>query len=160
MLAVAGMVVMGLAIYAVIHKIDVRLALTLAALALGCLAGQQQLIVREFLATFSKEKFVVPICSAMGFAYVLRHTGCDQHLVQLLVKPVRRVRLFLVPGTVLVGFLVNVPIISQTSTAVTIGPVLVPLLRAARLPPATIGAALLLGASLGGELLNPGAPEL
>ncbi|MFO0825685.1 MAG: hypothetical protein U0792_21620 [Gemmataceae bacterium] len=47
---------------------------------------------REFLATFSNEKFVVPICSAMGFAYVLRHTGCERHLVLLLVKPLRRVR--------------------------------------------------------------------
>ena len=37
---------------------------------------------------------------------------------------------------------VNTPIISQTSTAVTIGSVLVPLLRAARLHQATIGALL------------------
>src|SRR5439155_2465390 len=61
---------------------------------------------------------------------------------------------------VLVGFLVNIPIISQTSTAVAIGAVLVPLLRAARISAVTTGAALLLGSSLGGELLNPGAPEL
>src|SRR5262249_16468017 len=153
-------VVIIAAIYAVIRKVDVRLALLVAALTLGCLAGEPQLILREFLATFSNEKFVIPICTAMGFAYVLRHTGCDQHLVQLLVKPVRLLRWFLVPGAVLIGFLVNVPIISQTSTAVTIGPVLVPLLCAARLHPATIGAALLLGTSLGGELCNPGAPEL
>src|SRR5256885_7420001 len=98
-------------------------------------------IVRKFLSTFADEKFVIPICTAMGFAYVLRHTGCDQHLVQLLAKPVRLMRRVLVPGTVLIGFFVNVPIISQTSTAVTIGPVLVPLLCAARLHPATIGAA-------------------
>src|SRR5262249_10911298 len=115
---------------------------------------------QKFLATLANEQFVVPICCAMGFAHVLRHTGCDRHLVQLLVEPVRRVRGLLVPGTVLIAFLVNVPIISQTSTAVTVGAVLVPLLRAAGLSPVTAGAALLLGASLGGELLNPGAPEL
>jgi DcuC family C4-dicarboxylate transporter len=91
---------------------------------------------------------------------VLRQTQCDQHLVQLLVQPLRRVQLFLVPGAVLVGFLVNIPVISQTSTAVAIGSVLVPLLLAARVSPVTTGAALLLGSSLGGELLNPGAPEL
>src|SRR5207302_7972944 len=84
----------------------------------------------------------------------------DQHLVQLLVQPLRRVRPLLIPGTVLVGFLVNLPVVSQTSTAVAIGPVLVPLLLAARISPTTTGAALLLGSSLGGELLNPGAPEL
>lgn len=59
-----------------------------------------------------------------------------------------------------VGFLVNIPVISQTSTAVAVGTVLVPLMLAARVSPITTGAALLLGSSLGGELLNPGAPEL
>ena len=41
----------------------------------------------------------------------------------------------------------------------TIGPVLIPLLQAARLSPVTIGAALLLGSSIGGELFNPGTVE-
>jgi C4-dicarboxylate transporter, DcuC family len=95
----------------------------------------------------------------MGFAYVLRQTECDQHLVQLLVRPIRSLRPLLIPGTVLIGFVVNIPIISQAGTVVTIGPVLIPLLRAARLSPTTIGAAILLGASLGGELFNPGAVE-
>jgi DcuC family C4-dicarboxylate transporter len=157
---VLGAVVIVLAVVAVVRRMDVRLALTLAGLALGALAFQTQAVVQTFFLTLCNEQFVVPICSAMGFAYVLRHTGCDQHLVQLLARPVRRVRLFAVPGAVLVGFVVNIPIISQASTAATVGPVLVPLLRAARLSPVTIGAALLLGASLGGELLNPGAPEL
>ena len=96
----------------------------------------------------------------MGFAHVLRHTGCDQHLVHLLVQPLTKVRFLLIPGTVLVGFFVNMPIVSQTSTAVTIGFVVIPILRAANISPVTTGAALLLGASIGGELLNPGAPEL
>jgi DcuC family C4-dicarboxylate transporter len=82
------------------------------------------------------------------------------HLVHLLVRPLQRLRVFLIPGAVLVGFLVNIPVISQTSTSVAVGPVLIPLLLAARISPLTTGAALLLGASMGGELLNPGAPEL
>ena len=50
-------------------------------------SGDVSPVLRTFLATFSDEKFVVPICAAMGFAYVLRHTGCERHLVLLLVKP-------------------------------------------------------------------------
>ncbi len=160
MLEIGCVVVILLAIYAVARRADVRLVLTLAALALGILAGQPQAVVRTFLTTFSQEEFVVPICCAMGFAHVLKHTGCDRNLVHLLVKPLQTVRIFLIPGTVLIGFFVNIPVISQAGTAVTIGPVLIPLLRAARLSPVTVGAALLLGASLGGDLLNPGAPEL
>jgi DcuC family C4-dicarboxylate transporter len=157
---VLGLGCIAAAIVAVVRGVDVRLALLLAALALGALAGQPMVIVQTFLTTLADEKFVVPICCAMGFAYVLRHTQCDRHLVHLLVEPLRRVRALLIPGTVLVGFFVNIPIISQTSTAVTIGAVLIPLLLAARLSPVTVGAALLLGSSVGGELLNPGAPEL
>ncbi len=164
LVVVAGVVVM------VVRGWDVRLVLLAAALTIAGLAGLDRApdqwadplagVVRTFLGTFSNEKFVVPICSAMGFAYVLRHTGCERHLVLVLVKPLRHVRFLMVPGVVLVGFLVNIPVISQTSTAVCIGPVIVPLMRAAGYSFPTIGACLLLGASLGGELLNPGAPEL
>jgi C4-dicarboxylate transporter, DcuC family len=155
-----GVLVISLAIFAVYRRVDVRLALLGAALALGILGGDPLRIVRAFLETFSDERFVVPICTAMGFAYVLRYTGCDQHLVHLLLRPVQRVRGLLIPGTIAVGFLVNIPVVSQTSTAITLGAVAIPLLLAARIPPLTVGAALLLGSSIGGELLNPGAPEL
>jgi DcuC family C4-dicarboxylate transporter len=155
-----GAVIIAAAVVAIYRRVDVRLALLLAALALGAVAGDLPVIVRTFFRTFADEKFVVPICTAMGFAYVLRHTGCDRHLVHLLVRPLRRVRPLLIPGTVAVGFCVNIPVISQTSTAVVLGAVAVPLLLAARLSPVTVGATLLLGCSIGGELLNPGAPEL
>lgn len=155
-----ALVVIALAVAGVLRGLDVRLVLFAAALLLGGLAGDVAPVVRTFLATFSSEKFVVPICTAMGFAYVLKHTGCDRHLVRVLIAPVTRVRVLIVPGVVVVGFLVNMPIISQTSTAVCLGTVVVPVMRAAGFSPVAIGAALLLGASVGGELLNPGAPEL
>jgi DcuC family C4-dicarboxylate transporter len=158
-LLLGALVVLG-GIYAVYRRVDVRLALLVTSLVLGVLAADAPAIVRMFFATFSNERFVVPICTAMGFAYVLKLTGCDQHLVHLLVKPLTPVRGLLVPGTVVIGFLVNIPIVSQSSTAVTIGAVIIPILMAARIPPVTIGSALLLGSSIGGELLNPGAPEL
>ena len=156
----ASLVLIALAIYAIVRQIDVRLVLFVTALALGGLAGHVDVIVRKFLATFSDEKFVIPICTAMGFSYVLRRTGCDQHLVRLLVRPLLRVRFLLVPGTIVVGFLVNMPVVSQTSTAVSIGPVIIPILQAARVQSPVIGGAILLGSSIGGELFNPGAPEL
>jgi C4-dicarboxylate transporter, DcuC family len=110
----AGLAIIVVAVVAVVRRLEVRLVLLLAALALGAVAGDVPVIFRTFLATLTKEQFVVPICCAMGFAYVLRHTGCDQHLVQLLVRPLRHGGGFLIPGAVLVGFLVNIPIISQT----------------------------------------------
>jgi len=148
------------AVVLVIKGLDVRLVLLAAALLIAAAAGDLALVPREFLATFSNEKFVVPICTAMGFAFVLKHTGCERHLVLLLINPLRNFRVLLVPGVVAIGFVVNIPLVSQTSTAVCLGAVVVPLMRAAGYSMATIGACLLLGASIGGELLNPGAPEL
>jgi C4-dicarboxylate transporter, DcuC family len=158
-LLAAGAVIAA-AVWAVVKGVDVRLVLLAAAVLLAGLKGDLAVVLREFLGTFSNEKFVVPICSAMGFAYVLRKSECDQHLVRLLMAPVSKVRWLLVPGVIVVGFLVNVPVISQTSTAVCLGPVVVPLMRTAGYSPAAIGGTLLLGCSIGGELLNPGAPEL
>ena len=155
-----GLAIIILAIWAVVREYEVRLTLFTAALLLGGVALKPDVIVREFVSTFVNEKFVIPLCCGMGFAHVLRHTGCDQHLVHLLVHPLSKVRFLLVPGTVFVGFLVNMPIVSQSSTAVTIGAVIIPILRAARVSPATTGAALLLGCSIGGELFNPAAPEV
>ena len=157
---VVAVVAATAAVVLVVKGWDVRLVLLSAAIVIAAAAGDVPAVVRQFLATFSNEKFVVPICTAMGFAYVLKHTGCEQHLVLLWVKPLRSVRWLLVPGVVVIGFLVNVPLVSQTSTAVCLGAVVVPLMRAAGYSMATIGACLLLGVSVGGELLNPGAPEL
>jgi DcuC family C4-dicarboxylate transporter len=165
MSGIASLVVIAAAVYAVVRRAEVRLTLLLAALALGALGAKGPAkgvaaVVQAFLATFTREQYLVPLGCSMGFAYVLRHTQCDRHLVHLLIKPLRRARPLLVPGTVLVGALVNIPIISQASTAVTIGAVLLPLLRAGRVSPVTSGAALLLGSSIGGDQLNPGAPEI
>src|SRR5262245_11520 len=158
-LVAAGAVIVA-AVWAVAKGIDVRLVLLVAAVVLAGLKGDLTVVARAFLGTFRDEKFVIPICTAMGVAYVLRKSECDRHLVRLLMAPLWKVRWLLVPGVIVVGFLVNVPVISQTSTAVCLGPVVVPLMRAAGYSPAAIGGTLLLGCSVGGELLNPGAPEL
>lgn len=158
--SLAAVVAAALAATLILRGWDVRLVLFAAAMLVGAAVGEMPRIVRTFLTTFANEKYVVPICSAMGFAYVLRYTGCDRQLVYLLLRPVRRLRGLLVPGVIVTAFVVNVPVISQTSTAACVGPVAVPLMRAVGYSPATAGACLLLGASVGGELLNPGAPEL
>lgn len=160
MTLLCGLLIVAAAVWAIVRRADVRLTLLLAALALGCLAGQPEVIVQKFLTTLLSERFVIPIACSLGFVRVLRQTGCDQHLVHLLVRPIRHVRPLLIPGTIIVAAVVNVVVISQMSTAVLVGTVLVPLLRAARISPLTIGAALLLGSSIGGDLLNPGAPEV
>jgi hypothetical protein len=130
-----GLLVIGLAVLAVLRRAEVRLTLLLTALALGAIARHPEVIVGTFLTCFTREQFLVPIGCSLGFAYVLRQTECDRHLVHLLARPLKRVRFLLVPGVVVIAALVNVPVVSQLSTAVLAGSVLVPILRAARVSP-------------------------
>src|SRR5207253_1605521 len=75
----AALLIVAVAVVLVVRGWDVRLVLLAAALLIAGTAGLTKTahdwhhplaaVVREFLATFSNEKFVVPICSAMGFAY-------------------------------------------------------------------------------------------
>jgi C4-dicarboxylate transporter, DcuC family len=156
---VGAFLILAGSILAVVRKVDVRIALLLGALALGILVGQPIAILRTFLTSLTDYKFVLPIACAMGFGYVLQHTGCGEQLARLLLKPFHRVPFLLVPGTVLIGFVVNIPVVSQSSTAATVGAVLIPVLLAAGISPLTAGAALLIGSSIGGELMNPAGPE-
>jgi DcuC family C4-dicarboxylate transporter len=96
----------------------------------------------------------------MGYAWVLRSTGCDQAMVRLLLAPTRTYRWLLIPVGGAVGFVTNVAITSQTAAAAAVGPILVPLMLAAGHPPVIAAATLVLGCSGGGSLLNPGDADL
>jgi C4-dicarboxylate transporter, DcuC family len=157
-LAAILIVIAGVAL--VVRQVDVRLVLFVSGVLLAALVGRPLAALDEFMRTMVRADFVVPICCSMGFAYVLKFTGCDTHLVRLLVAPLRRLGPLVVPGGVAVPFIVNTAVISQSSTAATVGPVLIPLLLATGLSSARAGTVLLIGASVGGELLNAGAPEI
>jgi DcuC family C4-dicarboxylate transporter len=144
----------------VIRGADVRMVLFLGALPLFLAVGRPAIFISKLAGEMANPATIVPICSAMGFAHVLRLTECDQHLVLLLVRPLRRMRALLVPGGIAAGYLINTTIVSQAATAAVLGPVLIPLLRAGGVGTATAGAILLLGSSMGGELFNPGAVEI
>ncbi len=139
---------------------DVRLVLLIGAVPLFLAHGGMAAMLERMVAEMTSKATVVPIGSAVGFAFVLRTTGCDRHLVELLLIPIRRARALLVPGGIAAGYVINTTIVSQAGTASVLGPILLPLLRAGGFGPAQAGAVLLLGASMGGELFNPGAVEM
>jgi DcuC family C4-dicarboxylate transporter len=158
-MAMVGAILAG-AVYLLVRKVDVRLVLFSAGLALATVALRPLAVFDQFAKGMGDGRFIAPICSAFAFASVLRVLGADQEMVRLLIRPVRRVKGLLVPGGCLVGFLANSAITSQTGAAAAVGPILVPLMMAAGFSPAVAGATLLLGCSGGGNLLNPGEPDL
>ncbi len=157
---VFSLAILGTSIYFVIRRADVRIVLFCAGLALATLAGKPWAVFDTFLATMGEEKIIGPICSAMGFAFVLKFTGSDKELVKLLLRPIQHIRWLLVPGGCLVGFLTNSAITSQTAAAAAVGPILLPIMTAAGWHPLVAAATLVLGCSGGGNLLNPGEPDI
>jgi DcuC family C4-dicarboxylate transporter len=156
----ATLVVVALAMWLLAREVEVRLVLFGAGLALASLALKPLVVFDVFLAEMGNVKTIGPICSAMGYAFVLRATGCDRAMVRRLLAPVRRTPWLLIPGGCLVGFVTNVAVTSQTAVAAAVGPILVPLMLAAGYPPVTAAATLLLGCSGGGSLYNPGDADL
>lgn len=156
----APLMIILIAIIFMFKRIDVRLSLGLCAAGLFLVAGKLPLFFVTITQQMTNEKTVVPICTAMGFAYVLKLTECDRHLTHLLVAPLRRGKWFLIPGGIIAAYIVNMAIVSQSSTAAIVGTVLLPLLQAVGISSAIAGSLLLLGSSMGGELFNPGAVEI
>jgi DcuC family C4-dicarboxylate transporter len=139
---------------------DARLVLMLAGILLTALAGKPLAVIKVIGNTLGNEEITGPICSAMGYAFVLRAIGADRDLVALLSRPIRHARWLLVPGGCAIGFLTNIAMPSQTATAAAVGPILLPLLFAAGYSRVAAGAILLLGCSIGGNLLNPGDADI
>ncbi len=157
---IAPLLITFIAIIFMFRHIDVRLNLGLCAAGLFLIAGKFPQLFVIIAQQMANEKTVVPICTAMGFAYVLKLTECDYHLTKLLISPLRYGKWLLIPGGIIAAYIVNMAIISQSSTAAIVGTVLLPLLQAIGIMPMIGGSLLLLGSSMGGELFNPGAVEL
>jgi DcuC family C4-dicarboxylate transporter len=156
----AALFIIAVAMVLLVRGAEVRLTLFCAGLALATLALTPLAVFDVFLAEMGNGKTIGPICSAMGYAFVLKATGCDRELVQLLLAPARRAWWLLIPGGCVTGFVMNIAITSQTACAAAVAPILVPLMRAAGFPAAIAGATLVLGCSGGGSLYNPGDADL
>ena len=61
-----------------VREVDVRLVLFGAGLVLASLVGKPLVVFDVFLAEMGNVRTIGPICSAMGYAYVLRATRCDR----------------------------------------------------------------------------------
>ncbi len=158
-LLLAGFFIIALTVYLMVRRVEVRLVLLGAGLLMAAVAGKPLAVLDTFTQAMVTG-MAAPICAAMGFAAVLSVTGCDQHLVQLLVAPLCRFRWLMIPGGILAAYVVNTAVTSMSSTAAALGPILVPLMLRAGVPLDVAGAALILGASCGGDLLNPGAQDV
>lgn len=143
-----------IAIYLLTKQYETRMVLIACGLLLCLLALDPMSAFTAFSQRMTNGGLIEAICSSMGFAFVMKYTKCDTHLVCVLSKALSRLGFLLIPAAVIVTFMINIAIPSAAGCAAAVGATLIPLLIAARIHPAIAGAAVLCGTI--GSLLSPG----
>lgn len=153
MVWIGGLLVVA-AFAAIFKHCEPRLVLFLSGLTMATLAGKPGAALGAFEAAMVNGGLAPVICTVMGFVFVMKHTGCDDQLVRCLAGGLKLCRPALIPGTVVVTFLINIALPSAAVCAAAAGSALIPLLIGAGVHPAAAASAVLAGTW--GSVLDPG----
>jgi DcuC family C4-dicarboxylate transporter len=156
-LNIIALVVTVVTFAAIIRKAEVRLALLAGGLIMAVLSWNLQAFSEAFTKSMTTAGLISVILPVMGFAAVMELTGCNGHLVKMLTDPLLRVRMVLVPGAMLVTYLINTAISSAAGCTAAVGVILIPAMMAAGIHPAMAGAAVFAGTW--GSVFSPGSPH-
>lgn len=130
-------------IAALLKRIETRLVLFTSGLVMALLSGAPQIALKAFIANMTNGSLITAICSSLGFAAIIAITRCDVHFVSLMVKPLGKLGLFLLPFCMLIASCVAVAIPSAAGCAAALGPTMIPLMVRAGFKPAIAGAAII-----------------
>lgn len=122
-------------------------------LCLICLKPNEAL--SAFTTSMTNAGLIKSICASMGFAFVMKFTKCDQHLVRVLTSPLKNVGFFLIPITVALTYFINIAISSAAGCSAAVGATLIPVLMASGVRAEMAGAAVFAGTF--GSVLSPGS---
>ena len=146
-------VILGV-VYFLIKQKETRLVLISAGFLLCFLSINPMNAFAAFEKSMTTAGLIKTILSVMGFAYVMKLTKCDAHLVNLMVGALSNVRLFIVPGVVIVTAVINVALSSAAGVSAAIGAIMIPLMMSLGVHPAVAGAAVMGGTF--GSMFSPG----
>ena len=152
-----GLIVLG-TIYGIVKRWETRLVLFSAGLLMAIVALKPMEAFAAFTKSMTNPGLISAILSVMGFAYVMKLTKCDQHLVHLVAGAVSKIRFALIPAATLATFFINIALPSAAGAAAAVGAVLIPVLMAAGVHPAVAAAAVLAGTF--GSVLSPGSSHI
>jgi len=158
MMTISSIVVVIATVYCLVKRYETRLVLFCSGLVLTLIGGAPMDTMKAFSHAMLETKLFESIIAVMGFAMVMKATECDKHLINLLIKPLRKAGAFLIPGSVLVTFFINISITSSAGCSAAVGSILIPLMMAAGIHPAIAGACIYAGTY--GAMFNPGYPQV
>ncbi len=154
---VVAAVVTVLTFAAIVKKMEVRLALLSGGLAMALLSLKPQAFSEAFLSSMTTAGLISVILPVMGFAAVMELTGCNAHLVKLLTDPLLKVQAIVIPGAMLVTYVINMAIPSAAGCTAAVGVILIPAMMAAGIHPAMAAASVFAGTW--GSVWSPGSPH-
>ena len=111
--------------------------------------------LNAFTSYMTKAGLIKAICASMGFAFVMKFTGCDRALVNLLTRPLGNIGFLLIPIVVALTYFINIAIPSAAGCSAAVGATLIPVMMAAGVKPEMAGAAVFAGTF--GSVLSPGS---
>ncbi|CAM3997607.1 C4-dicarboxylate transporter DcuC [Mesobacillus zeae] len=155
MFTILGTAVIIGAIYFLIKRKEARMVLFAAGLLMAIIAGKPMAAFTAFTERMSTPGLIEAILSVMGFAFVMKYTKCDQHLVKLVAGGLKKFNLILIPGATLATFAINIALPSAAGAAAAVGAILIPVLMGAGVSPAIAASAVMAGTF--GSNLNVGS---
>nr|WP_314891456.1 C4-dicarboxylate transporter DcuC [uncultured Campylobacter sp.] len=151
-LALAGIVAV---VALLIMKKDTKTVLIGVGLVLCVLCLKPLDGLGAFTSYMTKAGLIKAICASMGFAFVMKFTGCDRALVNLLTRPLGNIGFLLIPLVVALTYFINIAIPSAAGCSAAVGATLIPVMMAAGVKPEMAGAAVFAGTF--GSVLSPGS---
>lgn len=153
-----GALIVVLTFVAIIRQYETRMVLfvsglTMLLLGSGLLKGFEG-AMDAFTKAMVNPALVTVICMVMGFAFVMKVTKCDAHLVHLIAGHLGKLGPVLIPGAVVATFAINIALPSAAGCAAAVGAVLIPTLIGAGVHPAIAASAVMAGTW--GSVFNPG----
>ncbi len=152
LLALAGIVAV---VALLIMKKDTKTVLIGVGLVLCVLCLKPLDGLSAFTSYMTKAGLIKAICASMGFAFVMKFTGCDRALVNLLTRPLGNIGFLLIPIVVALTYFINIAIPSAAGCSAAVGATLIPVMMAAGVKPEMAGAAIFAGTF--GGVLSPGS---
>ena len=152
LLALAGIVAV---VALLIMKKDTKTVLIGVGLVLCVLCLKPLDGLGAFTSYMTKAGLIKAICASMGFAFVMKFTGCDRALVNLLTRPLGNIGFLLIPIVVALTYFINIAIPSAAGCSAAVGATLIPVMMAAGVKPEMAGAAVFAGTF--GGVLSPGS---
>ena len=158
MIIALGSLIVLVTVYLLVKQYETRMVLFASGLALALVSGDLMSPFKSFSHAMTETRLFENIIAAMGFAMVMKVTECDKHLVNLLARWLKFAGPFLIPGTVMITFFVNISVTSAAGCAAAVGPIFIPLLMSVGIHPAIAGSAVFAGTI--GAMLNPGHAQI